>query len=73
MKTLEQIIEDHRVNNRVGELKKMQSELQHVIDYVHEKVEKMLDRGVTPVQEKEKLKSAQKAFADIEKAIQSIE
>lgn len=73
MQTLEQIIENHRIHNRVGELKKMQSELQQVIDYVHEKVEKMLDRGVTPVQEKKNLHQAQSNFALIEKAIQSLE
>lgn len=72
MQTLEQIIENHRIHNRVGELKKMQSELQQVIDYVHEKVEKMLDRGVTPVQEKKNLKQAQDNFALIEKAIKSL-
>lgn len=72
MKSLIEIIESHKAHGRLGELEKMQSELQQVIDYVHEKVEKMFDRGVTPVQEQKNLKQAQDNFALIEEAIRSL-
>lgn len=72
MTSLTEIIESHKAHGRIGELEKMRSELQQVIDYVHEKVEKMLDRGVTPVQEKKNLKQAQDNFALIEEAIRSL-
>lgn len=71
--TIEKTIESHATHNRIGELRKMQEELQDVIDKAHERVEAALDKWYTAISDKEKLESAQKAFADIEKAIQSLE
>ncbi len=66
---IKQLIESHRAHNRIGELRKMQEELQQVIDNAHERVEAALDKWYTAISDKEKLESAQKAFADIEEAI----
>ncbi len=69
MHTFVEIVAGHLVNGRKEELKRMERECDEVIEFIHLKLERMLDRGVTPVKERSDLGQAQENMRFIRAAI----
>ena len=72
MQSLTQLLEEHKSNKDLKALQKMEEESWYIIDFVHDKVEKLLDKGMTPVQERKNLVQAQSNHALIVTTIKQV-